>query len=515
MRLPSSTRSDCFRSRALAACSVVLMALLGGCQEDAVTDASPAIVETAPASSPFRSAPDFGKVEGVSVEAEAIGPSPGIAALRALDQAIAQVNGRRVTSASESVSAGISIDVDGLRALDVDSDAYAERVVSSSDGAVRSFSIVSQEEVERLDAEYSFTGEASSGGWFGDRIEVSASERHLSRYWKVRIKAEVAKFVGPKDDGRPSIVVAAPRTGSDRYAVGDQQVEASDVAAEIRARLSDALTQSGRFKVLDREFSDELQAEVDFINSGNARVEEVARLGQRLATDLILVPTIERFAYPRSTRKLHMSNRELTSYSGGGRISLRLINATTGEVVLSESFAHELPPTAPSTLARSVDGVALAGQMMDALSSRMTRSIVSEIFPVSIVALTGNQVVLSQGGQALAVGERYEAVMLGEELTDPQTGRPLGRMEVPCCVIRVDRVAQQTSYGSIEGDLPPALAGFKPGMLELRSLAVQADAPTAATAAVPTERVKTRRASAPASAAASAAAPNETADADW
>lgn len=59
--------------------------------------------------------------------------------------------------------------------------------------------------------------------------------------------------------------------------------------------------------------------------------------------------------------------------------------------------------------------------------------------------------VLSRGGESLKAGQRWQAVMLGEELKDPQTGRLLGRNETPCCTIRVDRVAAQTSYGTIEG----------------------------------------------------------------
>lgn len=455
-------------TRALIAIALAAT-LVSGCskQEDpaVVTAATPGKAES------FRESPDFGGVKLVTVEAEGVGQTASIAVLRALDQAISQVNGRRVSSSHQSTGKGVRIDVAGLGSAQVDSSAYVEQVISGSDGAVRSFSVLSSEEIERVDAEYAFNGQLESGGWFGDKLAVSESERHLSRYWKVKVKAEVAKFEGPNDDGRPSIVVAAPRTGSDSYAVGDNRVDSAGIAAEIRSRLSDALTQTDRFVVLDRQFSAELQSEVDFINSGNARNEEVARLGQRLATDLILVPTIEQFAYPRSSRKLHMSGRELTSYSGGGRISLKLINATTGEVVLSESFDHRLPPTAPSTLARSVDGVGLAGALMDSLSGRMIKSVVSEIFPISVVALTGSQVVLSQGGKSVSVGDRYGAVLLGEELKDPQTGRSLGRTELPCCVIRVDRVADQTSYGTIEGDVPAQLNAFKPGMVELRGLA--------------------------------------------
>jgi hypothetical protein len=177
-----------------------------------------------------------------------------------------------------------------------------------------------------------------------------------------------------------------------------------------------------------------------------------------------------------------MSSRQLISYAGGGRVSLKLINATTGEVVMSESFNHELPSTPPSTMPRTIDGKALAGEMMDAISGKMTFAVVNEVFPISVVALNGATVALSQGGQSVAVGSRYQAVLLGDELVDPQTGNSLGRMETPCCVIRIDRVSEQTSYGTVEGELPALSTPFKPGMIELREQIATPDVPSNAPA---------------------------------
>ncbi|MFC3815002.1 CsgG/HfaB family protein [Lysobacter sp. GCM10012299] len=508
-------------TRALIATALAATLLSGCSKQEGKPEQAAATAATTDKTESFEGNPDFGGVKFITVEAEGVGQGASIAGLRALDLAISLVNGRRVSSSQQSTAMGVRIDVAGLGSAQVDFSAYAEQVIAGSGGAVRSFTVLSSEEIERVDAEYAISDQRETGGWFGDKLAVSESERHLSRYWKVRVKAEVARFEGPKDNGRPSIVVAAPHTGSDSYEVGDNRVDAGGIAAEIRSRLSDALTQTGRFVVLDRQFSAEMQSEVDFINSGNARNEEVARLGQRLATDLILVPTIEQFAYPRSSRKLQMSGRELTSYSGGGRISLKLINATTGEVVLSESFEQPLPPTAPSTLARSVDGLELAGKLMDSLSGGMIKSVVGEIFPISVVAMAGSQVVLSQGGKAVAVGDRHEAVLLGEELKDPQTGRSLGRTELPCCVIRVDRVADRTSYGTIEGSVPAQLDAFKPGMVELRGLAesvaaleavmpAEGAAPAGAATGMPLQSARALRPG-----AATARAHNAADDANW
>ncbi|WP_307107894.1 CsgG/HfaB family protein [Stenotrophomonas sp. SORGH_AS_0282] len=340
-------------------------------------------------------------------------------------------------------------------------------------------------------------------------FESDVSRRTMRSYWKVRVRADIAQYRAPDEQGRPKIVVAQPHVRSGTYAVGDGRVASDEVAAAIRARLNDTLTQTKRFIVLDREFGEEMQAEIDHINSGNVRLQDTARLGQQLATDLILIPTIERFEYPRSVRNLRMSDRQVTSYSGGGRITLRLINATTGEVVMSDSFDHQLASTGPSTLPRVVDGKGMAAAMMDSLSGQIGTAIITEIFPVSVVAMTGDQVVLSQGGESLKAGQRWQAVMLGEELKDPQTGRSLGRNETPCCTIRVDRVASQTSYGTIEGGADLGGASFKPGSIELRSQAgAVKPAASAATVSSGSAKPKPARAAAP-----KAAAPAE--DPNW
>jgi hypothetical protein len=182
-----------------------------------------------------------------------------------------------------------------------------------------------------------------------------------------------------------------------------------------------------------------------------------------------LIPTIERFEYPKEVRKLRMSDRELVSYSGGGRITLRLLNATTGEVVMSDSFEHKLASADPSTMPRVIDGKSMAAELMDQLSGQIGGAIVAEVFPVSVVSLSGDQVVLSQGGESLAVGQRWQSVYLGDELKDPQTGRSLGRNESPVGIIRIDRVSSQTSYGTLESGT--ANLGNKPftsGSMELR-----------------------------------------------
>lgn len=410
-----------------------------------------------------------------------------------------------MASQMQDPRAGLRVDMGGAFAGSVRADAFMQQMIADSQGAVLGYEILSQEEISQLDEETIGRVRASDAGWsYSASASANASEsykqqakvdakrgatsyesevthRSMRSYWKVRIRADIAKYRAPDEEGRPKIVIALPHTRASSYVVGDGRVDADEVARAVRARLSDTLTQAKRFIVLDREFGDELQAEIDHINSGNVRLQDTARIGQQLATDLILIPTIERFEYPRSVRNLRMSDRQVSSYSGGGRITLRLINASTGEVVMSDSFDHQLASTGPSTLPREVNGRSMATAMMDSLSGQIGTAIVSEIFPVSVVSVEGDQVVLSQGGDLLQVGQRWQAVLMGEALTDPQTGRSLGRAESSCCTIHIDRVASQTSYGTIEGVANFGVGGFKPGMIELRQKAAPQKASAPAT----------------------------------
>ena len=124
--------------------SVLLVALVAGCGESAPPESAGT---TAGGNEPaFRENPDFGGVREVEVEATGIGGTPEEASLRALDSAISQVNGRRVSSASAASRGALRIDINGLRRLDMQTSAYADLVVSSSDGAVTGFEVVSSEQ---------------------------------------------------------------------------------------------------------------------------------------------------------------------------------------------------------------------------------------------------------------------------------------------------------------------------------------------------------------------------------
>ena len=95
------------------------------------------------------------------------------------------------------------------------------------------------------------------------------------------------------------------------------------------------------------------------------------------------------------------------------------------------------------------------------------------MFPVTIVSRNGAAVVLSQGGKGIREHARYQVVLMGEELKDPQTGQSLGRAEQPCCVVEIERVTPSLSYGQLS-DVVVNLDQAGAGGLQLRELLASA-----------------------------------------
>lgn len=503
----------------LAYSGLVAALCLAGCQNKESSTASTKVATAASALTPAgantvtksaRGNPDFGGVSSQHVEVTATGPTLETAVDNAIRLAIEQVNGKRVDAATLQLGSGES-----RQANNVGSPAYANLVASATSGAVSHFQLLSQKQIntpkgsdeEALKAsqgaswnkgkvDASATANASAddasasvkegvkGAWDqqqgASQVDYHGKHTDFTTEWQVRIGADVATYREAASAKLTRVVVAMPEVSRPAYHIGDNTVSSDAIASEIRSKVSEALTQTHRFTVLDRSSDAQITQEIGLIQSGNATVADTARLGEQLAADLIVIPTIDRFEYLRHERELRMADRSLVNYSGGGEVSFRVVNAATGQQVMSQSFKYAFPETAPTTLGVSVDGSKLASDMMDAVDRNIVSAILQSTYPLSVLQLQGRNVVINQGGEAVQQGATYQVVTLGKALIDPQSGQSLGPTETPCCSVTIDRVTPNLSYGHINGDEPHLATPFVAGSLELRGqLVLAASSPTA------------------------------------
>jgi len=385
------------------------MTLVGCGEKKEVTDAvdpnKPNLTQT----------PDVGKVEQVEIKSTGTGLTPSAAVNEALRTAITQVNGTTVNASSANVNfaakATAQIDVETKEGRDsakatesLQSQAFAEAIITQSKGTVSSF------KVEKV------TPPKSDGGTY-----------------TVEISAKIAKFKAPADSGKIKIVVMPLKSTQISFNIGGKQMPAEEVLEPIRQQIIDSLTQSGRFTVLDRQSNSEIQSELEMIKSGQTSQNDMAKLSQALSADVIWVGTVNSLSYDRNVRKLQTSDRELVSYSGTWSITQRLVNLTTRQVMLSDTFKGDFPTISPTTLGASVNENSTVSNVQVEIVKKATDSIILKTFPISIVSMDGETVVISQGEGSVTEGARYKVVKLGKEIKDPQTGQSLGNMESECC----------------------------------------------------------------------------------
>ncbi|MGZ5772943.1 CsgG/HfaB family protein [Ramlibacter sp.] len=416
---------------------VAALALLSGCNKKPAE--APAAAAPAPAATAAPAVPDVGKVENVKTTASGLGRTAGEAMSEAMKMALLQVNGAVLQSASVTSKFGLDVSLNqdsaSLRAS-----SFAEVVKQRSGGVIQNLRVVSLEE---------------------------PTDKTPNRF-KATIEAEIAKFKPSADMQKIKVAVGSVRFDQPTLPMGDKSVPSSEVAANLRQRISDVLVQTGRFAVLDREASPEIAQELEMIANGQAPSAEQAKLSQAASADIVWSAHVSNFAYNRHARQLRTSDRELVSYSGGWAVSQKLVNVATRQVMASDSLKGEAPSTEPTTLGSGIDSGKVMGDMMDELVKAVVASILQRTFPLTVVARDGTNVVLSQGGQAIREGARYQVAAMGNEMKDPQTGQSLGRMEAPCCELVVDRVTPNLSYGHLE-NVKSNLDSLPPGGLQVRN----------------------------------------------
>lgn len=333
-------------------------------------------------------------VEYVDIESYGSGGTLSHAIATALKEALIQVNGASIQA--ESVASEMMVSLETAdESLFASSSASADVIQSATKGAVRSYELVSKENDGTL--------------------------------WSVTVIAKIAKYEASAQTKRLRMSVLPFRLGKDRYATFRDKV--------VRG-LIDNLTQARKFAILDREYEAEQARELAVMSSEDAPIEEMAKLGQKLGTDYVIVGTVEKADSSTREIKVQAANRVVKINSAAAVVSYRIIDAPTGQVKFSDTWSGGGENT-------SLDG--LAQKAHDEIARRITDA----IFPVMVENYDGEYLFLGQGGSAFKPGQVYKLIRYGDAITDSYTGESLGRTEIEVGLVRVESVQSKITRASV------------------------------------------------------------------
>jgi len=349
-----------------------------------------------------------GKMSYVPVDAQGTGVTRKEAISDALQDAVSQVNGAEI-AAEMSSNVKENFSEKGGKEEYSTEQAFQESVKKKTKGVIRSWKLLSEEKEEGED-----------GLWIVN-LNVTVAQYKLSKQLK-RLRITVAPF-------------------QISQTVSDGQL-ATQFMESFPNGLVDYLTQSRRFALLDRDFLENQAQELDFIKRGDVRAEELAKLGNKVGADFIVVGLVEDVFKNENIVTMRSTGQKIKNVQTGARISYRIIDVATTQIKFSDSVAYD-----PKM------GKASVRDMADYISNIAGQTIVNAIYPVSVVSNTGNQFTLGQGGKTIRVGEQFNLVRYGKDIFDPHTKESLGREEIVVGVLKITNVQSKTSTAIIlEGD---------------------------------------------------------------
>ena len=397
------------------------------------------------------------EIEIVTVETSGSGKTRDAAVNEALSAAVAKVNGVSVASNTHSVTGHESMRTSGssqtvtVAAARIDTQGPSGNQSATAQGvAVEATNIKSNLDVD-YDASKKDINTKSSGQI--KTYEVIDSKKTSDGYI-VRISASIAKLKLSEETKRKRLAVVPFRvkiTGS----------KARDFERLFTEVLVDQLTQSRKFAILDRDYIDEQGVELGRLQAGEVPVDEMAKLGNKLATDFLLVGTINDVVSRNRTIIMKSTGKEIAMADQGVRISYRLIEAATGQVKFSDSYDNV------TTEQGSLSAIAT---MAKNAGNTVSKNILLNFFPVMVEAVQGNVLILGQGGKTLSRGQTFSLIQYGEEIFDSYTKESLGRSEKNIGTVEIVEISSKQSRARIVKSSIDIGSLFKPNNFILKPL---------------------------------------------
>ena len=375
----------------------------------------------------------FSQIETVSVNSKGYGDGPESALNSALTQAIGQVNGRSIDSDSlltttEKTSTK-NDESDYLSSRD-----FKESIKSKTKGVVESYSILS-------------------------------NAKDDSGLWVAEITAQIARFKTSKSANRKRIAVIdlIGRQGCCLTVEGELN---PDVAAyEVSSAISNFLVQSRKFTVLDRSFQGFAETERNTLKtSENMPVKEIAKLGQELFADMILVGNLNSIRLQKAQRKMNTSDRVLEYLAGNIATNIRIIDTATGQIKFSSSLRMN-PKDLDLNLGSDIFTISKK------VGERVGFTVLNAIYPIQVTGVTEKIVVdLNTGGDVVSVGQVFDLMLLGEKIKDAYTKESLGKRETKIGTVEITQVSPKQSRGkaTLINETSNLETNFKPKMYILR-----------------------------------------------
>jgi hypothetical protein len=216
------------------------------------------------------------------------------------------------------------------------------------------------------------------------------------------------------------------------------------------AFLVDALVNSRRFDVLEREDLRSVIKEIDFGESDYADLAKVVRIGQMVNADYVVIPEIRYMGLIMIEKDVPYVGQQSRRLKGKLSTGIRVVDVKTSKI--ASSSMSDMGATNSLRRAEESPGSPVK-DLIDALyggSALQEAARITDIaYPIKVVAVAEATCVLNRGEGAIQEGDLLNVYSPGEVMIDPDTKENLGFHEARVGKVKVAKVDPKTCTADI------------------------------------------------------------------
>ena len=267
--------------------------------------------------------------------------------------------------------------------------------------------------------------------------EINANGWHL-----IEVSAEVAFFNLPKEAMRV-------RMAAFPFRLYEIEGDYGRFQRLLDQNINDYFVQTKKFTMLDRSFIEDVAKEQQIILDGKAPAIEMAKIGNEISADFILVGSVENFNINEKVTKILTSDQEIRRNEASIYMSYRLIDVATKQINYSNTIQYKIQLSQNSEKPDT--------EIISKISKILGEEILFSIYPVLVEKVVNGEIYLGQGGSQFTKGEKYEIFQKGEKIIDSYTNEVIGNVETSIGLIEIVSVSSgytKAKMFSEENNLP-------------------------------------------------------------
>ena len=272
--------------------------------------------------------------------------------------------------------------------------------------------------------------------------EIIKKDTDKNGWHNVKLKAEVAFFDLPKEAMRVRMAIFP-------FKLYDVEGDKSRFNRLIDQNINDYFVQTKKFTMLDRTYIEEVAKEQNTILDGKTPAVEMAKIGNEISADFILVGSVENFNITEKVKKILSSDMEIKKKEANIYMSYRLLDVATKQISYSNTIEYKLTITENS---KKPDI-----EIISKTSKILGEEILFSIYPVLVEKIVNGEIYLGQGGNQFQKSDQYELFEKGEKIIDSYTNEVIGNVETSLGLVEITSVSTGYSKGKMlskENNLP-------------------------------------------------------------